>query len=77
MAKKEFPEWARVLYRGARTAAVTAFAQTVTLNVNWTNPQEAMKALVVSFGSGFLVAFGMWLRDQFGEKALVSKVMPI
>jgi hypothetical protein len=77
MATQQFPEWARILYRGARTAVVTAFAQAVTLKVDWANPSDATRTLVVAFGSGFLVAFGMWLRDQFGEKATISKVMPI
>ena len=76
-SNKEFPEWARILYRGVRTAAATAFVQTVGLKVDWSNPEEAMRTLAISFGSGFLVAFGMWLRDLFGEKSVVSKVLPV
>jgi hypothetical protein len=72
-----FPEWARILYRGARVAIVTAFTQTVALQVDWTKPDVAIRTLVVSFVSGFLISLGMWARDHFGEKALISKVMPI
>ena len=75
--KVVFPEWARIVYRGVRGAAIAALTQTLVLQVNWTNPQQALKTLGVSFLSGFLAALGMWLRDNMGETSLVSKVMPI
>lgn len=75
--KKEFPEWARILYRGIRTAFTAALTQTLVLKVDWTNPQEAFKTMGVSLLSGFIVALGMWLRDLMGDKSTVSKVMPL
>lgn len=77
IVKKEFPEWGRILYRGVRGAVVTAMTQTLVLKVDWSNPQEAVKAFGVSFLSGFMVALGMWVRDLMGETNIVSKTMPI
>lgn len=75
--KVVFPEWVKVLYRGVRTALVTALTQTLVLKVDWTNPQETLRAMGVSLLSGFLVSLGMWLRDQLGETNVISKVMPV
>jgi len=83
MAKKEFPEWAKILYRGVRAAVGAGLAQAFLLKPDWSNPEEAMRTLSVAFVAGFLPAFGMWLRDRidewFGldEKSLPAKVMPI
>lgn len=83
MAKKQFPEWARILYRGVRAAVAAGIAQALLLNPDWSKPEEAARLLGVAFVAGFLPSFGMWLRDRldewFGldEKSLVAKVMPI
>lgn len=76
-AKKELPEWMRVAYRGVRTSVATAITQTLLLQPDWTDPKEGLKTIAVSFASGFLVALAMWIRDQLGEKHVVSKSMPI
>lgn len=83
MAKKEFPEWAKILYRGVRSAVAAGLAQAWLLKPDWGNPEEALRTVAVAFVAGFIPAFGMWLRDwldeQFDidEKSLVAKVMPV
>jgi len=62
---EKYPEWKRQLWRGFRTAVSVAVAQTALLKLDWTNPGAAVQALSVSFVSGFLVALGMFVRDQF------------
>lgn len=75
--KVVFPEWAKILYRGVRGALITALTQTLVLKVDWTQPDQALKAMGVSLLSGFIVALGMWIRDLLGETNVISKVMPI
>jgi hypothetical protein len=81
--KKEFPEWARILYRGLRSAVGAGIAQVVVLQPNWSNQEEVIRTVLVAFGAGFLPAFGMFLRDWldkvFGldEKSVVARTMPI
>lgn len=82
-AKKEFPEWAKILYRGVRAAVGAGIAQALLLKPDWGNPEEAWRTLAVAFLAGFIPAFGMWARDvldeHFGqdEKSLSARVMPI
>ena len=86
-----FPEYAKVLYRGVRagisagltTAGVTAGL----LGLDITKPDMITKilvlALVISFGTGFLTAFGKVLRTYldkvfgYNEKSLVARFMPV
>jgi len=78
MSKKiVFPGWAKILYRGVRYAVVSSLSATFILKVDWTKPEEAMRTLIASFVGGFVIAFGMWLRDRLGETNIISKVMPI
>lgn len=84
MAKKiVFPEWAIILYRGARTAVGAGIAQALILQPDWSDQNQALKTLAVAFGAGFIASFGKWLRDlldeKFGynEKSLVAKTMII
>lgn len=78
-----FPEWTRILYRGIRAAVAAGLAQAWLLRPDWNDPEEAMRTVAVAFVTGFLPAFGMWLRDKldewFGwnEKSVVAKTMPI
>lgn len=82
-AKKEFPEWVRIFYRGIRAAVGAGIAQAILLRPDWSVPEEALRTLLVAFLAGFIPAFGMWLRDwldaQFDqdEKSLVQRAMPI
>lgn len=83
MAKKEFPEWARIAYRGVRAAVGAGIAQVIVLRPDLTNPQEAAKVIALAFLAGFLPALGMWARDMldthfgYDEKSLVQRVMPL
>ena len=78
-SKKQFPEWARILYRGVRSAIAAGIAQMI-LIPDWQSAPE--RTLLVAFVAGFLPSFGMWVRDQvdkfFGWKpdGIVQKVMP-
>jgi len=81
MAKiKEFPEWAKILYRGVRAAVGAGLAQVI-LVPDWQSAPE--RVLFVAFLAGFLPAFGMWARDMldkwfdWDEKSIIAKVMPI
>lgn len=78
--KKEFPEWAKILYRGLRAAIGAGIAQIV-LIPDWQSVPE--RTLMLSFLAGFLPALGMYLRDQvdkwfdWDEKSLFQRLMPI
>jgi len=80
MATKQFPEWAKILYRGVRSAVGAGLAQ-IFLIPDWQSAPE--RTLLVAFVAGFLSALGMFLRDKvdewFGwnEKSLIQKVMPV
>lgn len=80
--KKQFPEWAKILYRGVRAAVGAGMAQAWLLRPDWSNPEEAFKTVAVAFVAGFLPAFGMWLRDRLDQwfswkpDGIVQKVMP-
>lgn len=83
MAKKQFPEWVRIVYRGFRSAVGAGIAQIILLRPDWSVPEEAARTLAVAFLAGFIPAFGMWLRDFLDktfdqdEKSLIQKTMPI
>lgn len=83
MAAKQFPEWARILYRGVRGAVGAGLAQIVLLQPDWSVPQEALRTLAVAFLAGFIPAFGMYARDFLDkyfdqdEKSLIQRTMPI
>lgn len=83
MAKKEFPEWVKTLYRGLRTGVSAGVVAVFALKLDLSKPEEMAKIVAITFGSAFLVAFGKWFRElldkQFGldEKSLVAKIMPI
>lgn len=82
MTAKQFPEWAKILYRGVRAAVGAGMAQAWLLRPDWTNPEEAFKTVAVAFVAGFIPAFGMWLRDRldgwFGwtPQGVIQRVMP-
>lgn len=81
--KKEFPEWAKILYRGIRAAIAAGLAQTIVLKPDWTNPKETLTTLGIAFATGFTVSFGMWLRDKADEwfewkpDGLFQRLLPI
>lgn len=84
---KPFPEWAKTLYRGVRAGVSAGVASIIALNVGLGGiieaPQKVGLAVLIAFTSGFLVAFGKWLREWLDEKfgytanSLPAKIMPI
>lgn len=82
MTTTQFPEWAKIIYRGVRAGFSAGVASILVLKLDLSNPQEALKIVAITFGTAFAVAFGKWLRDWldevfgFGEKSLVAKTMP-
>lgn len=79
-ALPHFINWP-VFYRLVRTAFVTAVAETWAMGIDWTNPDQAIKAAVVSIAAGFLVALGKGIRDAWGhsdvKKGFINRLLPI
>ena len=67
--------WRSAFWRTLRGVVATAVAQTVVLQVDWSNPEVATKALVASFVAGLLMGLSKVLRDwsdnKFVQKLLV------
>lgn len=63
-----YPAWKTWVWRLVRGAVATAAAQSLALNVDWTNSDVAYKTLAISFVSGFLMALGVAIRDELGGK---------
>jgi ABC-type transport system involved in cytochrome c biogenesis permease subunit len=83
MAKKEFPEWAKILYRGVRAGISAGLVAIMALKLDLSDPKEAVKLVAITFGTAFIVALGKWARDLFDkwfgwdEKSIFAKVLPI
>jgi len=79
----KFPEWAIIVYRAVRAAVGAGIAQALIVQPDWSNQDETIRLLCISFLTGFIVALGKWLRDyldkEFGYDAnsKVSQLMPI
>ena len=83
--KKEFPEWAKTLYRGVRAGVAAGISSVIALKLVVNQDlftKETLIVVLIAFGSGFIVAFGKWFRawldEKFGfdEKSLPAKLMP-
>jgi len=83
MARKEFPEWAKILYRGVRAGISAGIVAVMALKLDLSDPKSALKLVVITFGTAFFVAVGKWARDLvdkwFGwdEKSIFAKTLPI
>ena len=66
-------EWKSVVWRLVRGSVATAFAQTVVLNVNWAEPEIAIRTLVASFIAGLLLALSKGIRSNT-DNSMVSKL---
>lgn len=84
--KKEYPEWVKTLYRGLRAGVAAGIASVTALKLILNQDimnKETLIVVAIAFGSGFLVAFGKWLREwldkTFGYDAnsLIARIMPI
>ena len=83
MIVKQYPEWAKTLYRGVRAGVSSGIAAVLLLKLDLSNPQEVLRVVLMAFSAGFLVSFGKFAREfidkKFGYDAnsLVSKTMVI
>jgi hypothetical protein len=81
MASKQYPEWAKTLYRGLRAGISAGFVSAWAIQPDWSKPEESFKIVAIAFGTGFAVAFGKWLREFFDSEfgfdanSVISKVM--
>ena len=62
-----------MIWRLIRGAVATAAAQTVALNVDWSNPEVAIRTLIASFVAGFLLALSKGIRTSTNN-SMVSKL---
>jgi hypothetical protein len=74
-----YPAWKTWAWRLIRGAVATAAAQSLTLQVDWSNPEVAYKTIAISFISGFIMAVGVAVRDEFGgkDKSSVVHKLPV
>ena len=74
-----YPVWKTWAWRLIRGAVATAAAQSLTLQVDWSNTEVAYKTLAISFVSGFLMAVGVAIRDELGgkDKSAVIHKLPV
>ena len=61
-----------IIWRFVRGAVATAIAQTAVLQIDWSNPEQAIRALFVAFISAFLLALSKAVRNSD-----LSKKLPI
>lgn len=64
-----YPKWKLVAWRGFRTAFVTAVVAALGLDLDWSSPEMAFKILVIAVISGFFVALGKWIREEFAPRS--------
>jgi hypothetical protein len=77
MKKKiEVPTWVKPLWRAFRTAFVVALVQTMSLQLDWNEPQNALYIALSSLASGTLVALGKYIRDEYSVKYPVLTKLP-
>ena len=83
MTVKQFPEWAKTLYRGIRAGISAGLIAAWAIKPEWTNLEESLTVVGVVFGTAFLVGFGKWFREwldkkfDFDANSLIAKIMPI
>jgi len=70
MAKKQIiiPVWLKPVWRALRTSFAVALVQTMSLQLDWTEPKTALYIIASSLASGTLVALGKYLRDEYAVK---------
>ena len=66
-------EWKSVVWRLVRGSVATAFAQTVVLNVNWAEPEIAVRTLIASFIAGLLLALSKGIRART-DNSMVNNI---
>ena len=77
MAKKiVIPAWVKPLWRALRTAFAAALVQTMTLELDWTQPKTAIYIIVSSLASGTLVALGKYIRDKYAVQFPILTKLP-
>ncbi|MDQ3098902.1 MAG: hypothetical protein M3Q44_04090 [bacterium] len=79
MYQPNYPLWKKVLWRLVRTALATAIAGTFALKPDWSEPEQAISILTMTFLSGFIVAIGMGIRDiaSSEDKSSLWQKLPV
>jgi len=65
--------WTQVVWRLVRGSVATAFAQTLVLQVNWSDPAAAWRTVIASFVAGFLLALSKGIRSST-DNTMVGKL---
>lgn len=79
---KQFPEWIKTLYRGVRAGLTAGVAAVLLLKIDLSDPQKAIQVVAMAFATGFVVAFGKFLREWLDEKfgydadSTIARIMP-
>jgi len=76
--KKEIviPSWVKPVWRALRTAFAVALVQTMSLQLDWTQPKQAMFIIASSLASGTLVALGKYVRDEYAIQFPILTKLP-
>lgn len=62
-----------VLWRTGRAIVASAVAQTLIIQVDWTDPTKALQTLWVSFVTGIFMGASKFLRENFGDEPDIPK----
>ena len=80
---KQFPEWIKTLYRGIRAGISAGLIAIWALKPDWTNLEDSLRIVTITFGTAFLVGFGKWAREyldkRFGydNNSLIARIFPV
>ena len=67
-----------IIWRFVRGAVASAIAQTVVIQIDWTNPDLAVRTLIAAFVSGFLLALSKALRNSdMSKNTPIVEKLPI
>jgi len=70
------PAWVKPVWRAIRTAFAVALVQTMSLQLDWTQPKQAFFIIASSLASGTLVALGKYVRDEYAVQYPILTKLP-
>jgi len=76
MTKVEVPVWLKPLWRGVRTCFVVALVEVLAIPQDWSQPGAALRSLAIALASGFVVALGKYIRDEYQIQYPVLSKLP-